>query len=1278
MALPSFRLLPAPPTSGVPEAFEEYRLLRMLGRGAMGEVYLANDTLLQRAVAIKFLSRDGRALSAAQRRRFKREARAVARVQHPNVVSLFRTGEVDGRPFLVSEYLRGQSLDLLRAPLPWERVLSLSLGLLRGLAAAHRQGVLHRDLKPANAFLTEDGEVKLLDFGLAQVSGEAEPVEREDAPEVAAPLVLAESPAADQTRDATYRPLPCRAVQDGPRSAAPARSALAGTPLYMAPELWRGEDASPRSDVYSFGALVYALCAGEPPFARVPLAQLPRRVQAEAPRSLVEQGVDPRFALVVERCLHRDPRARYEGAQAVLDALERLVARPRAWAAPDGNPFRGLRPFEAEHQAAFFGRAAEVAQLSERLQADRFVVVAGDSGVGKSSLVRAGLVPALSQESGPLAPTVLVLSPGRRPLQALAELLSPVLEEPEAVVAQALTEEPAEVGRQLRQRFGRSGLTLIVDPLEELVTLSGPAQAAAASEALAALALEAQGARLVATVRSDFLGRVAALPRLGEDMGRALYWLRALSTEGLREVVVGPVQTQGFGFESEALVEGLVGSVREGGALPLLQFALAQLWERRDAGARLLRADALQALGGVEGCLARHADSLLQALSPAQQDAARALLMALVTAEGTRSRRTCAELTRGRPAALEALEALVRGRLVVARSAADEDTYELAHEALITRWATLRGWLQGGVAQRILEERVQRAAREWRRLGRTADALLGPTQLKELEAQPALELGPLEAEFLQASAQGHRQRRRRRWVLLAVVPAALALGLLLTAKTAYDRRKAREFHRAVAERSLEEAQGRAREGAGLRAAAFARFDAQDEGAEESWRSALEATRAAESRYDQAEATFEQALQVDSASSSLREGLATLLVDRALQARALAPHLSLDALQTRLRAHDVDGVQARRLTAPARVSIAASPPEARVALSRYSLEGGRYREDDAGREWTAGGEVEIAPGSVVFTLTAPGRRAVRLPAVLRAGEDHRFEVALPSEDALPSDYVYVPAGSFLHGSAADDGLRRFFLNAAPLHERATGDFWIARREVTFAEWIEFLEALPPAERARRSPGANAELRQNSLRLGQGPRGRWRLSFQMSRQRYEADAGRPLRYVGRARRSEQDWLRFPVSAISFSDAQAYVGWLSQTGRVPGARLCSDAEWERAARGADGRTYPAGEELSPEEANFDLTYGRVPEAFGPDEVGSHPESRSPFGLEDTAGNVWELTHADGAPQQPMMRGGSWYHEALCSQLSNRERSEPQQRDALLGLRVCATPSPTPRLSP
>ncbi len=166
-------------------------------------------------------------------------------------------------------------------------------------------------------------------------------------------------------------------------------------------------------------------------------------------------------------------------------------------------------------------------------------------------------------------------------------------------------------------------------------------------------------------------------------------------------------------------------------------------------------------------------------------------------------------------------------------------------------------------------------------------------------------------------------------------------------------------------------------------------------------------------------------------------------------------------------------------------------------------------------------------------------------------------------------------------------------------------------------------------------------------------RWQLSFQPTTRRYAALFGDSFSYVGRKERSRQDWSRFPVAGISSVDIVRYLGWLSSTGRVPGARLCTEVEWERAARGADDRLYPHGDDLAAADANFDLTYDRTDGAYGPDEIGSHPASRSPFGVDDLAGNAYELVVSSMKTDRA---GDSW--RRLLLRIDQRPGHEPRTR--------------------
>lgn len=289
----------------------EFRLLRPLGQGTMGEVFLARDTFLDRLVAIKFISRDNSSISAKER--FYVEARAVARLQHPNVVTLYRAGEERGRSYLVSEFVRGQSLERQQTPLPWTQVLEIGLGLARGLASAHERGVLHRDIKPANVMVTKDREIKILDFGLAKLL--------EVLPKKASALASG-GPAA----------LPLSATQPevlkAPDLSLTKTGSLLGTPLYMAPESWKGEPATAQTDVYSVGALLYELCTGHPPhYADTAAALRFRVVSVDASPLVSTPAIDQNLALVIDRCLQRDASKRFASGAELRDALERIAVK---------------------------------------------------------------------------------------------------------------------------------------------------------------------------------------------------------------------------------------------------------------------------------------------------------------------------------------------------------------------------------------------------------------------------------------------------------------------------------------------------------------------------------------------------------------------------------------------------------------------------------------------------------------------------------------------------------------------------------------------------------------------------------------------------------------------------------------------------------------------------------------------------------------------------------------------------------------------------------------
>jgi formylglycine-generating enzyme required for sulfatase activity len=443
--------------------------------------------------------------------------------------------------------------------------------------------------------------------------------------------------------------------------------------------------------------------------------------------------------------------------------------------------------------------------------------------------------------------------------------------------------------------------------------------------------------------------------------------------------------------------------------------------------------------------------------------------------------------------------------------------------------------------------------------------------------------------------------------------------------------------------------------------AFGLFDTHRWAEGEAAWSEVDALEAQEEReYRVASGHLEGALLLDPTRAGLRDRFADLLLERLLRAERDHHRDLADELAGRLFAYDKDRHLAK-LGTEARVELEVAPAGTRVSI------------EHAGAPPRPLGQAPLSalplpPGSMVLSFEAPGHVPARLPLLVSRGETLRLSVALPAAASAPRGMIYVPAGRFLFGSADSSDLRRGFLNAAPLHEVSTGAYFIGRYEVTYAEWIEFLDDLPPDERGRRSPRADSP--STSLALAEIGPGRWRLTMRPTTRTYTAETGERLRYEGRTKRPEQDWMKFPVAAVSYEDALAFAVWLDRTGRVPGARLCDEYEWERAARGADGRTFPTGDTLAPDDANIDVTYGREPLAFGPDEVGSHPGSRSPVGAEDMAGNVLEWTRSVQTPDAPIARGGGWYYAELSSRSMNREYGEPTNRHPLMGVRLCATP--------
>ena len=298
-----------------------YEILSLLGAGGMGEVYLARDTRLGRDVAVKILP-SSFAGEADRLRRFEQEARAVAALNHPNILAVHDIGNENGSPYLVSELLEGSTLRerIKGGALPSRKAIEYALQVARGLAVAHEKGVVHRDLKPDNLFITKDGRVKILDFGLAKLTR----IE---------PLSGSGSQTFAQTENTGTSP-----------------GVVMGTIGYLSPELVRGQPADHRSDIFSFGAILYEMLSGERAFKHDSAAETMTAILKEDPPDLAKLNpkVSPGLERIVRHCLEKNPEERFQSARDLafdLESLSDLSASSLATAASvpkRRNRFLGL------------------------------------------------------------------------------------------------------------------------------------------------------------------------------------------------------------------------------------------------------------------------------------------------------------------------------------------------------------------------------------------------------------------------------------------------------------------------------------------------------------------------------------------------------------------------------------------------------------------------------------------------------------------------------------------------------------------------------------------------------------------------------------------------------------------------------------------------------------------------------------------------------------------------------------------------------------------------
>lgn len=720
-----------------------YLLFEKLGQGGFGAVYLAHQTLLKRNVAVKVILPQF-ANEPDFVRRFEIEAELIARLEHPHIVPIYDFWRDPDGAYIIMRYIKGDNLGdkLVNGTLSDSEKVIIIQQVASALNFAHVHHVVHRDLKPENVLIDNDGNAYLVDFGIAK---DLRRSEDED-------------------------------------------SVSGGTLMYASPEQLTGGEITPQTDLYAFGLLVYEMFTGDLPHERTtPHAIKQLQFDENLPQA---DALSDEILEVLHRATHPTPMERYESATELADALRNAImfdANPVPISAltvehVDGehieltNPYKGLLAFQEYDSHNFYGREEQVERLITRLDiaeaTERFLAVVGPSGSGKSSLVKAGLIPRLREGaiSGSENWFVVEMYPNINPMIELeATLLRIAIQPPENLLD--LLQQENGLNRALKRILPvdeNVQLLLVIDQFEELFTLveEEALRTHFINSLLAALEDPHGRLQVVATLRADFYHKPLHYHDFGELLRKCTEIVLPLSANELQSAIQQPAENAGAIFES-GLVNVIVNDVSEQpGMLPLLQYALVQLFERRVG--RTLTLSAYQELGGVTGAVAQRADEIYEQLSDTQKRGVRQLFLRLVTlGEGTEdTRRRVRQFELDMIDDIDVLLSRYGGAYLLTF---DNDpvtrvpTVEVAHEALIRNWERFKGWVNDSRDELHIQRSLTLATTDWMNNDQSDGFLARDARLEQFEAwidQTDLILSGDEDNFIQQSLQAREERNQ--------------------------------------------------------------------------------------------------------------------------------------------------------------------------------------------------------------------------------------------------------------------------------------------------------------------------------------------------------------------------------------------------------------------------------------------------------------------------------------------------------------------------------------
>lgn len=708
-----------------------FEIRTRLGKGGMGEVWHAYDLKLRVDVALKNI-RIGAKANGDPLEALRREVRSAREVISPNVCRIFDLVVEADREFLSMEYIDGMTLLAMlkeKGPLELRQASDIAAQFLAGLEAIHQAGLVHCDLKPENIMITRAGRVVVMDFGIAKQSAQK-------------------------------------------------AATVAGTLPYMSPEQISGMDLDAKNDVFSAGVVLAEMIHPDG------IRDSQKREEIwDAVHRDPDQLFESPWKSVITRAVAENREDRFSSAGALSRALEEATQSVET--REERNPYPGLAPFTESDADYFLGRELEVENLLGKLQQLHLMALIGPSGAGKTSIIRAGLIPVL-----PVGWSHVLSQPGDAPFVNLAQALAPRFAGDTEAIQQLTQFQDSDVALQMlslwRKHYPEA--LLVMDRFEELFTMNAPEAQNRFIDLIGRSVVDAD-IRVLLVIRDDFFIFCKEHPSLAPIFSE-LTAMVPLNGSALRRSLVQPALKCGYRYEDEKLVDEIISDVdKERGALPLMAFAASRLWGKRDRQNGLLSRKAYREIGGVEAALAQHAEATMERIGSKRQQIVREIFHNLTTAQNTRAARDVDELLSvfpDRAVAEEVVRTLIDARLLTsfeapaAEGEKPKTRVEIIHESLLTSWPRLVRWQTQDVDSAQLRDQLRQASQLWEQRSRSEDLLWTGTAYMEFQVWRQRYSGGLSTtEEAFANAMTHRANKKRRQRRIAVTATFVILLIIL-------------------------------------------------------------------------------------------------------------------------------------------------------------------------------------------------------------------------------------------------------------------------------------------------------------------------------------------------------------------------------------------------------------------------------------------------------------------------------------------------------------------